>query len=309
MDRQAPSKLFLPVAVLVAIFAVSTSSIFIRFAQNESTPSIVIAALRVTLATFLLFPMVIIKHRGDLFHIPRRDIFFVILAGVFLALHFATWITSLEYTSLASSVVLVSTGPLWVALFSPIFLNEKLNRSALIGLGLALAGGLIIGVAGLCTWNGEIVCGSYGTANEFKFTAWGNLLALAGAWTLSGYLIVGRKLRSSVPLIPYIFGVYGTASIFLIILSFLLGSSLFEISMKGFGWIALVAIVPQLIGHSIYNYTLKYLPASVVAVTTLGEPVGSTILAFIIFRDYPGLTTILGGTLILAGIYLAAKQS
>ena len=155
MDQRA--HYFLPFAILVAILAVSTASIFIRFAQNDGVPSFVIAALRLTFATAILAPIALSKHREELKRLTPDEILLCGFSGIFLALHFATWISSLEYTSVASSVVFVSTGPLWVALLAPLFLKEHLARTAIIGLGLALAGGTIIGLSDACVWDAWII--------------------------------------------------------------------------------------------------------------------------------------------------------
>ena len=137
---------------------------------------------------------------------------------------------------------------------------------------------------------------------------WGNFLALAGAWAVTGYLIIGRKLRAGMSLVPYIFLVYGMASIALIVIMFVSGNTPFGYAPKTYSWILLLAILPQLVGHSTYNWALKYLPAALVAVTTLGEPIGSAILAFFLLNETPALTTIIGGILILVGIYLASRS-
>lgn len=137
----------------------------------------------------------------------------------------------------------------------------------------------------------------------------GNLLALAGAWTVTGYLIIGRKMRAKISLIPYIFMVYGFAALVLIVIMFAAGDSPFGYTPKTYGWIFLLAALPQLIGHSTYNWALKYLPAALVAVTTLGEPIGSAILAFFILSETPAFATLLGGVFILAGIYLASSRT
>jgi len=150
------TRFVLPAAISIAILAVSTASIFIRFAQSEATPSIVIAALRLTFASLLLTPIVLTRHADDVRKFTGTQLLFGALSGVFLAIHFATWITSLEYTSVASSAVFVSTGPLWVALLSPMLLNERLTRFAMSGMGLALAGGVIIGLSDGCGWNGGL---------------------------------------------------------------------------------------------------------------------------------------------------------
>lgn len=137
---------------------------------------------------------------------------------------------------------------------------------------------------------------------------WGNFLALCGAWAVTGYLIIGRKLRAGMSLVPYIFLVYGMASIALIVIMLVSGNTPFGYAPKTYGWILLLAILPQLVGHSTYNWALKYLPAALVAVTTLGEPIGSAILAFFLLNETPAITTIIGGLFILTGIYLASRN-
>jgi drug/metabolite transporter (DMT)-like permease len=292
-------------ALVFAIVAVSTSSIFIRFAQ-EDAPSLVIAALRLTFATLMLAPIAWTRYREELKSITRREILLGVISGLFLAAHFATWISSLEYTTVASSVVFVSTGPLWVALLSPMLLDERLSRAAIVGLGIAILGGTVIGLSDGCVWNAGIHCPDLGHIMQGR-TAWGNFLALAGAWTVSGYLIIGRKLRSKLSLIPYIFLVYGISAIALMAMMFIAGQSPVGYPARAYGWIFLLAAFPQLIGHSTYNWVLRFLPATIVALMTLVEPICSAILAFFILRESPAAGVLLGGGLILVGIYLAAR--
>ena len=302
------TRLTLPFALLIAILAVSTASIFIRFAQTDGAPSLVIAALRLSFATLLLAPIAITRHREEISNLTRRELTLGLVSGLFLAVHFATWISSLEYTTVASSVVFVSTGPLWVALLSPMLLNERLTRAAMIGLALALLGGTVIGLSDACTWSAGLQCPELNQVMQGR-AMWGNFLALLGAWAVSGYLIIGRKLRAQMSLIPYIFLVYGMAALALIIIMFAAGQSPFGYEAKTYGWIFLLAAIPQLIGHSTYNWALRYLPAAFVAVTTLGEPIGSAILAFFILNETPTIAILIGGVLILLGIYSAARSS
>jgi len=304
---ESRTRLILPFAILVAILAVSTASILIRFAQSDGAPSLVIAALRLTFATLILTPIAATRHVEEIKRFTLTEVLPGAFAGIFLAVHFATWISSLEYTSVASSVVFVSTGPLWVALLSPLLLREHLAPSALVGLALSLAGGAIIGLSDACVWDAGLSCPALQDVLQGR-AMWGNFLALLGALTVTGYLIIGRKLRSRISLIPYIFMVYGFAAATLIILMFVSGNSPFGYAPKTYGWIFLLAALPQLIGHSTYNWALKYLPAAFVAVITLGEPIGSAILAYIILNETPTAATILGGVLILSGIYLASRK-
>lgn len=301
------ARLLLPFSLLIAILAVSTASIFIRFAQRDGAPSLVIAALRLTFATLLLAPLALTRHRAELQSLTRKQLTLGVFSGLFLAVHFATWISSLEYTSVASSVVFVSTGPLWVALLSPMLLNEKLTRVAIVGLGLAILGGAVVGLSDACVIQNGLQCPEVGQILEGR-AAWGNFLALAGAWAVTGYLIIGRKLRTGTSLIPYIFLVYGMAAAALIVIMLAAGQSPFGYAPRIYGWIFLLAAVPQLIGHSTYNWLLKRLSATLVAVTTLAEPVGSAFLAYFVLDEIPKASVIIGGLTILAGIYLVARQ-
>ena len=315
MTEQQPC-IFLPfnpsivlkASLLIAILTTSTASLFIRFAQTEGAPSLVIAAVRLTIATLILMPSALLKHRAELTSLTRRDLVLGIVSGTFLAIHFATWISSLEYTSVASSVVFFSTGPLWVAIFSPLLLNERLTRVAIIGLILALVGGTVIALSDACVWNHGQHCPELSHILQGR-AMWGNFLALCGALTVSGYLIIGRKVRAMMSLIPYIFLVYGVSAIILNMFMFASKQSPLGYSATAYGWIFLLAVIPQLIGHSLFNWLLKYLSATMVSVTTLSEPIGSAILAFIFLKETPALAVVGGGALILIGIYLTSKQS
>jgi drug/metabolite transporter (DMT)-like permease len=302
------NKFILPIAIFIAILAASTSSIFIRLAQGDGAPSLVISALRLTFATIILAPITLSRHFDEIKRITRNEILLGVFSGIFLALHFVTWVSSLEYTSVASSAVFVTTGPLWVALLSPFFLKESLSRVAVIGLAISFAGGTVIGLSDACTWNNGLTCPSLNEVMQGR-AMWGNFLALAGAWAVTGYLIIGRKLRTSLSLLPYIFIVYGMGAIILIIFVIASGNSLFGYAPKAYWWIFLLAVIPQLIAHTTFNWALKYLPAALVAVTTLGEPIGSAILAFFILNETPSFATFIGGILILTGIYLASRKS
>ncbi len=298
----SPPRAILPFALLLAILAVSTASIFIRFAQSEA-PSLVIAAVRLTLASLILAPIALLRHRDELASLTRREWILALISGFFLSLHFASWITSLEYTTVASSVVLVSTGPLWVALLSPLFLREMPSRWVWIGMGLALLGGLIVGLSDSCTVEGcpplaDLLAGS---------AFYGNFLALVGAWTVAGYLLIGRRLRAKISLVPYIFIVYGTAAVALIGYMLFAKQSPLGFSPAIYLWMLALSLIPQLIGHSTYNWALRYIPASLVSITTLGEPIGSAILAYFILNETPSMLTLGGGILILAGIYLSTR--
>jgi drug/metabolite transporter (DMT)-like permease len=271
------------------IVAVSFASIFIRLAE---APSLVIAAGRLTIASLILAPAALIRGKDELRALTKGDLQLALLSGLFLGLHFATWISSLEYTSVASSVVFVSTSPIFVGLASHFLLREGVSRQMFAGIALSVVGGMIIGY------------GDFGLGVRELF---GDLLAIAGAVAVSGYWLVGRKLRRQLSLLPYIFVVYATAAAFMIILCLVTGHSFSGYPGQTYLMLFLLAVVPQIIGHSSFNWALKYLPATFVVVGTLGEPVGSTILAHFILNEMPTLAKIGGGVLILAGIYISSR--
>ncbi|MBN1148438.1 MAG: DMT family transporter [Anaerolineales bacterium] len=297
-----------PLLVLAfGILAVSTASIFIRYAQADM-PSLVIAGGRLAIATLVLAPVAVARRRAELAGLRRGDLALALLSGLFLALHFAAWISSLEYTTVASSVVLVSTVPLWVALLAPFTIKERVSRPALAGMALALAGGAIVGVSDSCAWDGaRLACPSLGEFLQGEAFL-GDLLALSGALTAGGYMLIGRRLRGRVSALSYVFVVYGMAAVVLLVIVFAAGETFLGYPPNAYLWLVLLALFPQLIGHSTYNWALGYLSAAYVSIALLGEPVGSTILAYLLLDETPTLLKIFGAILILAGIVVASRS-
>ncbi len=303
--QRTPVTIFITLGI--GILAVSTASIFIRYAQQEA-PSLVIAAYRLIFASIILAPIAIGKHKQQLINLKKPDLLLGLLAGFFLALHFASWITSLEFTSVASSVVIVTTTPLWVALASPFFLREPISKMTSVGLILALIGGSIVGISEICNWsNSGLSCPPFSVFLQGD-ALWGNFLALVGAWMAACYLLIGRKLRAKIDLIPYIFVVYGMAAIVLFFITLFTATPLLGYSPITYLWMLALALIPQLIGHSTFNWALGHLPASFVSVTLLGEPIGSIALAFLILKESPTLLEAAGGLLILAGIFISSQK-
>jgi drug/metabolite transporter (DMT)-like permease len=177
-----------------------------------------------------------------------------------------------------------------------------------VGLLIAMVGGVLVGVSEACEFNGRLVCEPFGTAFQSRAMT-GNGLALIGALCAAGYLLVGRSLRARLSLLAYIFLVYGTAAVVLLVWVFLSGNPLFGYPSQSYLWFAALALIPQLLGHSTFNWSLKYFPAAFVSVTLLAEPVGSIILAYLLLSEVPGLLELAGGVVILSGIYVSSRKS
>jgi len=272
----------------VGIIAVSTASIFIKLCD---APALIIATYRMVFASLILMPYAFYKKTGRGW--GRSDLGWLILSGVFLSLHFTFWIASLKYTSVASSVVLVSTHPIFVGLGASFLLKERLGMNLVLGIALSVLGSGLI---------------SYGDMTLSEEALMGDGLALLGALAASGYFLVGRKMRKSQDLLSYIFPVYSTAALVLILLSFLFQEKFLGYSATNYLYLFLLALIPQLIGHTTFNWALKYLPASMVSITILGEPVGSTILAYFILSEGLTPSKVIGGILIFAGILIALRR-
>jgi drug/metabolite transporter (DMT)-like permease len=307
MPRRSHTRLI--VILFIGFLAVSTSSILIKLARQENVPALVIAAYRLTFATLILSPIVLRRHRAAFARLTRRDWLTALASGLFLTLHFATWISSFDYTSVTSSVVLVTTGPIWVALASWLIFRERLSRSIVIGVLVAVIGGIVIGLADACDPQTG-VCSGFAIGGT---QLWGDALALMGAWMVTGYLLIGRHLKDRMPLLVYIFIVYGSAALGLILIVILSGQSFFIdqagqiFSLQALVWLMLLALAPQLLGHSAYNYALRFLSPTYVAIITVAEPIGASLLAFIILHELPATLTMIGAAIILIGLVIASR--
>lgn len=292
MTTMAISRTRLLVGLVLGIIAISFGSIFVRFAQDEGAPPLSIAAWRMTFASAVMLPYAWITHRDEIRSLSRREIGLMLASGVFLALHFATWISSLAYTSVASSVVLVSMGPLFVGLGSWLFLRERPGAPLIVGIVMAAMGSIII---------------SGGDLGKGKDELFGDLLALTGAVMVSGYLMLGRKVRARRSLVTYIALVYGAAMVTLLGMVLVTGQPMSGFSPAAYGWMLALGLVPQLTGHSTLNWALRHLSATYVSIVTLAEPLSAGLLAYIILGEAISWSTAAGGALILAGIYIASR--
>ena len=269
------------------LLATSTASIFIKLCL---APALAITAWRVGLAS-LFYYGVTRKTCGPVHKLySKKQFALALVSGAALAMHFMSWITSLRYTSVASSVVLVSTSPVWVALGGLFFLREKPRPLLLIGIFLAMCGSAIISGA------------------DFYFDAQrltGNLLAVLGALFAAVYLLIGRRLRAGMDTFPYVTAAYGSAALVSLVFIFFTNTPLFRFDARTYLLLFAIAIFPQIIGHTSFNWALKYFSATVVAVVTLGEPIGASILAWIFLGEQLSLLQFIGGAITLAGLFMA----
>jgi drug/metabolite transporter (DMT)-like permease len=278
-------RLALP-AVAVGVLAVSAAAIFIRLAE---APAVAVAFWRCTLGAALLLPPAIVRR--DKF--PRgRTLYIGIASGAALGAHFGLWISSLDYTSVAASVVLVSTQPVFVAILAYLLFGERTSPLSFAGILVALAGTAVIASDG-----------SVGSAALF-----GNALALVGAVAVAVYVLIGRSSRTDgVGVLPYSIVVYSAAALTLLGAALLFGVELWGYSGETWFWLWAITLGPQIMGHTVFNWALRYVEASIVSGTILAEPVVSALLAWLILFERPGLPTILGGIVVLYGLFLLLR--
>lgn len=272
----------------VSLIAVSFAAIFIRLAD---APPLIVAAYRLALAALVMLP-VTLRSLGRT-PIRGRALSLTLLAGLLLALHFATWISSLSFTTVAASVSLAATSPLWAALIAWLVFSVAPTLSVMFGVLLAVAGAAIIGFGDLAGGSNPLL---------------GDALALIAGAAAAGYLMVGRSvMRLGVNLAAYAGTAYGVAALILLPLPALVGLPYFAYSTESFIWIALLALIPQVIGHTGLNYAARHLSPTLVATTILVEPIGAGLLALWLFAEVPSTGTLIGALVLLLGIVLTIR--
>lgn len=270
----------------LGVISVSFAATFIRLAE---APPLVIATYRLVIASAVLIPVNLVRRGGLPKGLSRSDMLLILLSSIFVALHFALWITSLSYTSIASSVVIVTSHPIFVALISYFLWGERLNKIAILGIATALGGVVLINYGGFVLSSKAIV---------------GDLLALLAAISMGVYLIIGRQLRNRISILPYLTTIYAGAAIILLLATISYGYSLFGYSGTTYTMFLLLALVPQLIGHSSLNLAVRLMPATLVSVGILGEPIIAIALGFLILGEGITITEILGSLITLGGILI-----
>jgi drug/metabolite transporter (DMT)-like permease len=274
--------------LIAAVFFISWAAILIRMSGSAPTT---IAFFRMFFSTMMI-AFALPFYRKKWF--PKSSDFWIsALSGIFLGLHFYFWIASLELTSISSSVMLVTTQPVFVALFGYIFLKEGIGKIGLAAIILAMIGGYLIA-------RGDLAIDGV----HLK----GDILALAGALAAGLYLFIGRFVRPRIDLIPYVFTVYGISSVTILILGILTASFHAPAARIDYLIFFLLALGPTILGHNVYNYALRHMPVFPVGMSILGEPILATIWGMIIFREYPILSTIIGGAIIILSVTMVMSR-
>ncbi len=274
------------IAIIIGVASVSMSAIFVKLANAESA---VIAFYRMFFSILIMSPLFFLKYRGEIKLLHRKDWIFSTIAGIFLAFHFILWFESLNYTSVASSTVLVTLQPLFAFIGTYIFFKEKVSLQSIVAGGIAIIGSFLI------SWGDFLVSGS---------ALYGDLLALIACALITGYLLFGQDVRQRLSLITYTMVVYSVSTICLFFYVLIAGQSFGPYEPTDWFWFSLLAIVPNLLGHTLFNWSLKWVSTNTISVAILFEPVGAAILAYFVFAEKLIASQIVGGLIVVGGISL-----
>lgn len=273
-------------ALIIGAIAVSTSAILVKLAH---APAGIIATYRLLFTVFLMAPLFFTKYFKELKDIRKKEWLYSIISGVLLAFHFIFWFESLNYTSVASSVVLVALQPIFAFIGTYVFFKERISVGAFFSGIIAIIGSIII---------------SWGDFKISGMALWGDFLALTAAIWVTAYFLFGQSVRKQISLVTYTFVVYSISSITLIIYDVIMGYSFFTYSKQDWIVFLLLAIIPTLLGHTLFNWAIRWLSTSVISMSILFEPVGAAILAYFILNEVLTLTQFVGGVIVLLGLFL-----
>jgi drug/metabolite transporter (DMT)-like permease len=279
-------------AIATAMVAVSFASIFIKWSVS---PPFIIAAYRLGLTCVILLPVMLWTHGfSHIRSMQKREVLLILLSGIALTFHFGLWIVSLTLTLVSTSVILVTSHPIFVAAVQHFLLKERVKRLAAVGIAIAFSGVTVIALS------------DYRVGNE---TLLGDMFAFLGGLCAGIYFLCGRVVRQTVEVIPYSFSVYGIASLLLFLSAFVAGDKIVVADGREWTLFLAMAIVPTILGHTMFNYALKKVPAHVISTSVLGEPVGASLLAYILLpNEEPSLWIVFGGALVIFGLFIVLAR-
>lgn len=274
------------IPIIIGVVSVSLSAILVKLANADAG---VIAFYRMLFSVIIMSPIFFLKYTHEIKLLNKRDWIFSGVAGVFLAFHFILWFESLQYTSVASSTVLVTMQPLFAFVGTYFFFGEKISIKTIVAAAIAIGGSVLI------SWGDFRVSGT---------ALYGDVLALIACALVTGYLLFGQEVRKRLSLITYTMVVYSSSTICLFIYVLFKGESFGPYPSIDWTWFVLLAIVPNLLGHNLFNWSLKYVSTNVISIAILFEPIGAAILAFFVFAEHLILSQIIGGSIVIIGIML-----
>lgn len=277
------------IIVIIGVIFVSFSSILVK---ASSAPALIISTYRLAFTVILITPSALIRCKKEFRETKWTTLLLSAVSGILLALHFATWITSIKYTSIASSTVLVNTHPIFIVVLTWLFFREKQSKRALFSIGLTILGGAIIS-------SGDNTLGSN--------VLYGDMLAVLGAAFVSGYMLIGRIIRQKLSVTAYTLIVYLSCTLTLLTLNLITSTPLYPYPLKEFIIFLALAVCCTILGHSIFNWSLEYVKPTFLSMSMLGEPVFATVWAVFIFAEFPTLWNVIGSIMILWGIYIFSK--
>ncbi|GAA0325905.1 DMT family transporter [Bacillus carboniphilus] len=270
--------------IFIGVISVATSAIFVKLAE---APSGVTAFYRLLFSVLIMLPVFLLKYVKEIKLITKTDWLFSALAGIFLSFHFILWFESLNYTSVASSTVLVTLQPLFAFIGGAIFFKERITMAMIVSGTIAILGSVLI---------------SWGDFRISGMALWGDFLALIACALITFYLFFGQSVRKRISLMTYTFIVYGVSTLTLLVYVLMKGEALTGYASHQWIYFLLLAIVPNLLGHTLFNWSIKWVSTSIISVAILFEPVGATILAFYILGETVVITQVLGGLIVILGI-------
>lgn len=277
--------------VVVGLLGVSLSSIFVRLADG---PSVVTAACRLLWTVLLLTPVALGKKaiREEIFQAEKKKIMFCILSGLCLAVHFTTWFESLKHTSVASSTAIVCTEVIWVSIGYCLFMKGKINWKVILCIAVMVGGSMLI---------------AFSDSMAGESHLYGDFLAVLGAISVAGYTLIGKEMRKSMTTTAYTYIVYAVCALSLVLTTLFQGYGVADFSLRTIGAGFFLGVVSTILGHSVFSWCLKYFTPSFVASVRLLEPVIASIVAIFLFREIPVLMQILGGLIVLGGVFVYSK--
>lgn len=274
-------------AIIIGVISLSTAAVFVKMVID--VPAAVTANYRLLLAFILLLPYVLLKKREELKKLAKKEWLLTFFAGISLAIHFIVWFESLQYTSVASSVVFVTLQPIFAFIGTYIIFQERFSSGTIISMFIALFGGIII---------------AWGDFQIAEKALYGDFLALLGALLITVYFLFGQGVRTKISVISYTCIAYGIGAFVILVYNLVNSNSLTGYST--FHWVVFLglAIFPTILGLNLLNWSLKWVSTSVISMAILFEPIGASILAYLIFGDLITWSQWLGGTIVIFGLLL-----